>query len=138
MKHAELSQQIIDCFFRVYNQLGYGFLESVYKKAMLIEEKKLGLQVETEVPIPVLYEDQLVGEFFADQVVEHKVLVEFKAAQTLLPEHTAQILNYLNATDIEVGLLFNFGPKPEFHRKSYDNERKKYKPPVLLVKPKEN
>lgn len=136
MKHAELSQQIIDCFFKVYNQLGFGFLESVYKKAMLIEERKLGLQVETEVPIPVLYEDERVGEFFADQVVEGIILVEFKAVQALLPEHTAQILNYLNATDIEVGLLFNFGPKPEFHRKSYDNERKKYKPPVLLVKPK--
>jgi GxxExxY protein len=134
MKHAELSQQIIDCFFRVYNQLGYGFLETVYKKAMLIEEKKLGLQVESEMPISVLYEGQLVGEFFADQVVEGKIIVEFKAVHSLLPEHSAQILNYLNATDLEVGLLFNFGPKPEFHRKSYDNERKKYIPPVLPVK----
>jgi len=88
----------------------------------------MGLRVETEAPIPVIYEGQVIGEFFADQVVEGTIIVEFKAVHSLLPEHTAQIINYLNASALEIGLLFNFGPKPEFHRKSFDNDRKKYNP----------
>jgi GxxExxY protein len=125
MKHIELSQKIIDCFFKVYNQLGCGFLESVYKKAMTIELIKAGLRVEEEKPISVYYEGQMVGDYYADLIVESCIILELKAVHTLLPEHNAQVLNYLRATDIEVGLLFNFGPKPEFRRKSFDNEGKK-------------
>jgi GxxExxY protein len=125
MEHVELSQKIIDCFFKVYNRLGNGFLESVYKKAMVIELSKAGLHVETEKPIPVFYESQVIGDFYADLVVEECIIVELKAVHTLLPEHNAQLLNYLKATEIEVGLLFNFGSKPEFKRKSFDNENKK-------------
>jgi len=127
MKHEGLTNQIIQCFYTVYNRLGYGFLESVYQKAMLIEERKIGLRVGTEVPISVYYEEQIVGEFYADQIVENLVIVEFKAVRTLLPEHEAQLLNYLNATSCEVGLLFNFGPQAQFKRKVFDNENKKYK-----------
>jgi GxxExxY protein len=127
MKHEALTGKIIQCFYSVYNQLGYGFLESVYQKAMLIEEGKQGLLVETEVPISVYYDDKVIGEFFADQIVERLVIVEFKAAKSLLPEHEAQLLNYLNATSCEVGLLFNFGPQPQFDRKVFDNEKKRYR-----------
>lgn len=127
MKHEELTKKIIHCFFTVYNQLGYGFLESVYKKAMLIEERKQGLLVETEVPICVYYDEQIVGEFSADQIVESVVIVEFKAARTMLPEHEAQLLNYLNSTNCEVGLLFNFGPQAQFKRKVFDNDKKRYR-----------
>jgi len=127
MKHEALTGKIIQCFYSVYNQLGYGFLESVYQKAMLIEEGKQGLLVETQVPISVYYDDKVIGEFFADQIVERLVIVEFKAVKSLLPEHEAQLLNYLNATSCEVGLLFNFGPQPQFDRKVYDNEKKRYR-----------
>jgi GxxExxY protein len=127
MKHEALTGKIIQCFYTVYNQLGYGFLESVYQKAMLIEEGKQGLLVESEVPISVYYDDKVIGEFYADQIVERLVIVEFKAVKALLPEHEAQLLNYLNATNCEVGLLFNFGPQPQFDRKVYDNEKKRYR-----------
>jgi GxxExxY protein len=99
----------------------------VYQKAMFIEETKQGLLVETEVPISVNYDGKVIGEFYADQVVERLVIVEFKAVKSLLPEHEAQLLNYLNATNREVGLLFNFGSTPEFKRKVYDNEKKRYR-----------
>jgi GxxExxY protein len=89
MKHEALTGKIIQCFYTVYNQLGYGFLESVYQKAMLIEEGKQGLLVESEVPISVYYDDKVIGEFYADQIVERLVIVEFKAVKALLPEHEA-------------------------------------------------
>lgn len=126
MKHEAITQKIIGAFYDVYNVLGYGFLEKVYANAMAIELRKREMQVACQLPINVYYEEQVVGEYFADMLVEDLVIVEFKAARQLLPEHEAQLLNYLNATTCEVGLLFNFGPKPEFTRKIFDNDRKKY------------
>ena len=126
MKHIELTDKIIACFFAVYNSLEYGFLESVYLRAMVIELQKMGLQVQVEHPIRVFYAGQVVGEFFADILVEGLVIVELKAVATLTVQHEAQLLNYLNATRHEVGLLLNFGHKAEIKRKVYDNERKTY------------
>lgn len=126
MKHKELTDKIIACFFAVYNTLGYGFLESVYLRAMVIELQKMGLQVQVEYPIRAYYAGQAVGEFFANLMIEGLVVVELKAVATLTIQHEAQLLNYLNATRHEVGLLLNFGHKPEIKRKVYDNDRKAY------------
>ena len=120
MEHAELTEKIIGTFYDVYNELGYGFLESVYKKSMLIALKKVGLQSEAEWPIKVYFEGEMVGEFRADIVVENKIILELKSAKTIDDTHVAQTLNYLKATDINVGLLLNFGPKPEFKRLFFD------------------
>lgn len=108
----------------MYNALGYGFTEKVYQNALLLELAKLGVVVKSPYPIKVYYEGVEVGEYFADIVVNEVVILELKAASQLLPEHEAQLLNYLKATTIEVGLLLNFGPKAETKRKTYDNERK--------------
>jgi GxxExxY protein len=122
--HEELSEKILGCYFTVYNKLGYGFLEKVYENAMMIELCDAGLTATAQKSIEVYYEDQLVGNYFADIIVEDKVIVELKAAAALLEEHEAQLLNYLRATKMEVGLLLNFGVKPEFRRKVFTNSRK--------------
>ena len=123
-KHKDITEVIIRAFYTVYNTLGYGFLERVYQNALVIELRKLGLEVIPEACIKVYYNGQVVGEYFADLLVAGVVLVEIKAVRTLAPEHEAQLLNYLKATPYEVGLLLNFGPKPQIKRKVYDNERK--------------
>lgn len=123
-KHTAITQRIIKAFFTVYNTLGYGFAEKVYRNAMAIELRKLGLSVVQESPIEVYYEGELVGEYFADLIVGNAVIVELKAAKEFVEAHEAQLLNYLKATRYEVGLPMNFGPKAEFMRKAYDNERK--------------
>ncbi|HDN81026.1 MAG TPA: GxxExxY protein [Chloroflexi bacterium] len=123
-KHKEITDKIIRAFYTVYNVLGYGFLEKVYENALAIELRKMGLKVVQQAPIAVYYDGQLVGEYFADLLVEDLVIVELKATRTLIDEHEAQLLNYLKATPYEVGLLLNFGPKPEIRRKAYDNTRK--------------
>lgn len=125
-KHSGLTQQIINAFYTVYNHLGYGFLEKVYANSLRIELKQRNLQVVQEKPILVQYLDQVVGDYFADLVVEDLVIVEVKAVKTLLEEHEAQLLNYLKATPFEVGLLLNFGPKPQHMRKSFENSRKEW------------
>ena len=125
-KHSELTEQIIGAFYAVYSALGYGFLENVYVKALMIELKKRGLNVQDELPIHVYYDGQLIGEYFADLVVNELVILEIKAAKTLATEHEAQLLNYLKATSYEVGILLNFGPKPETKRRSFDNNRKEW------------
>jgi GxxExxY protein len=127
MKHEALTKQIIGAFYDVYNALGYGFLERVYENAMTIELRKRGLRVTTQAPINVYYDGEVVGDYVADMIVEDKVIVELKAVRQLQTTHEAQLLNYLNATLYEVGLLFNFGPKPVFKRKIFDNERKTYR-----------
>lgn len=124
MLHQELSNKIISCFYNVYNTLGYGFLEKVYENAMMIELDNLSLLAEKQKPIKVYYESQLVGEYFADIIVEDSVILELKAANSLVEEHEHQLINYLKATNIEVGLLFNFGKKPEFKRKIFTNDKK--------------
>ncbi len=125
LKHKEITDKILHAFFKiVYPALGFGFLEKVYENAMVIALRQMGLKVEQQVKIVVYFAGQVVGEYFADLVVEGCVIVELKAVQTLLDEHDAQLLNYLRATEYEVGLLLNFGPQPRFRRKVFDNERK--------------
>lgn len=123
-KYKELTEKIIGVFNKVYNQLGYGFLEKVYENAMMIEFDKEEIAADSQCPIRVLYNDQPVGEYFVDILVDEKVIVEIKAARGLALESKAQLLNYLKATEIEVGFLLNFGPTPQIKRKVFDNDRK--------------
>ena len=122
--HQELTSAIIDAIYMVYNGLGYGFLEKVYETALRIELENRGLSVLQQHPIPVYYEEQVVGEYFADLIMDKKVIVELKAVDNLNAQHSAQLLNYLKATNIEVGLLLNFGPKAKFIRKAFSNDQK--------------
>ncbi len=124
VKHTDLTKQIIGAFYTVYNGLGYGFLEKVYENALALELRKSGFYVEQQKSMGVYYDGQLVGEYFADIVVDELVILELKAVREISDEHEAQLLNYLKATTMEVGLLFNFGPQAEFRRKAYDNRRK--------------
>ncbi|MBI5471412.1 MAG: GxxExxY protein [Ignavibacteriae bacterium] len=124
MLHEELSHKIISAYYTVYNKLGFGFLEKVYENAMRIELRKLGFQVEQQKQINVFYEGENVGEYYADIIVNNLVILELKAVDSLAPVHEAQLINYLKATEIELGLLFNFGPKPEFLRRIFTNNRK--------------
>ena len=124
MKYKELTDQIIKIFYKVYNTLGYGFLEKIYENGMMIEFRKEHTSAEAQWPIKVFYDNEVIGEHAADILVDGKVIVEVKAVKSLIQDHHAQLLNYLKATDIEVGLLLNFGPKPEISRKVFDNFRK--------------
>lgn len=124
IKYEELTEKIIKIFYRVYNELGYGFLEKVYENAMMIEFKRERVPVVSQSAIKIFYEGEVIGEYFADILVDDKVIVEIKAAKSLAAENEAQLLNYLKATNIEVGLLLNFGSKPEVKRKVFDNVRK--------------
>ena len=123
-KHRILTDQIIKIFYKIYNTLGYGFLEKVYENAMIIEFGREGIPAVAQFPIKVFYENKVIGEYYADILADDRVIVEIKATRTLALEHEAQLLNYLKATDVEVGLLLNFGPKPEIKRKVLDNFRK--------------
>jgi GxxExxY protein len=125
LKHSDLTDKIIGVFYDVYNELGYGFLESVYEEALVIALRDTGLAVSRQIPIPVWFRGRQVGEFRADILVDHKVLLELKSARVLERAHEAQLLHYLKATEIEVGLLLNFGSRPQFRRLLFDNQRKK-------------
>ena len=120
---SELTDKIIKAYYNVYNVLGYGFLEKVYQNAMYIELKESGFFVEAQKQIKVNFKGTEVGEYFADLVINEKIIIELKAAEYLVKEHEAQLINYLRGTDIEVGLLFNFGKRPEFIRKVFSNKR---------------
>ena len=125
LKHADVTDKILRVFFKkVYEQLGYGFLEKVYENALALELRGIGLDVKQQAKIAVYYNGEVVGEYIADLLVENAVIVELKAVRQLVDEHEAQLLNYLRATPYEVGLLLNFGPKAEFRRKAFDNSRK--------------
>ena len=124
LKYKTLTQAIIALFYKVYNKLGYGFLEKIYENALMYEFKKAEIPAVSQSPIKVIYEGEVLGEYFADILVADKVIVEIKAAKNLAADHKAQLLNYLKATDKEVGLLLNFGPKPEISRKVFDNDKK--------------
>jgi GxxExxY protein len=126
--HGELTEKIIGLFYDVYNELGSGFLESVYQRAFLIALEEAGLHSEIEFPIPVHFRSQNVGSFYADISVEKKVILELKVARGIEPIHEAQLLNYLRATDIELGLVFNFGTRAQFRRLRMDNKLKGVKP----------
>lgn len=123
-KHADITGKIIGAFFKVYNTLGYGFNEKVYENALAIELRKAGLKVVKQQEIVVYYDGENVGDYRTDIVVNDVVIVELKAVRELAEEHEAQLLNYLKATTITVGLLLHFGVKAEHKRKVYDNDRK--------------
>jgi GxxExxY protein len=123
MEYEEITHKIIGAAYQVYNQLGFGFLESVYHNAMLIELVKYNLKAESEKPLNVFYDDQKVGEFSADLFVENKVVVELKSVQNLAKGHEMQLVNYLNCLRKEIGLLINFGP-------SAVEVKRKYRKPV--------
>lgn len=123
-KHSDLTGEIIKCFYTVYNKLGYGFLEKVYENSLRIELEAAGFQVECQQPINVYYNQECVGEYFADLIVEDSVIIELKACSELQEAHSVQLTNYLKATDIEVGLLFNFGEIPKVKRRIFTNTRK--------------
>lgn len=122
--HKEITEKIIKAFYKVYNTLGYGFLEKVYENAMAIELRKMGFDVKCQYPITVFYESEIVGAYFADLIVNEIVVVELKASNSLLEEHECQLINYLKATKIELGLLMNFGKDAEYIRKVFMNKFK--------------
>jgi len=122
--HSDITGKILKAFYNVYNKLGFGFLEKGYEKSMLIELRKLGLKAENQKQIKVYYDNIKVGEYYADIIVNECVIVELKAAENLIPEHEAQLVNYLRATEIEVGLLLNFGKIPQKVRRVLTKEYK--------------
>jgi len=124
MLHEEITDKIIKAYYKVYNTLGYGFLEKVYQKALLIELRNMGFDCEEEVPVKIYYNGQRVGDYRADIIVNDCVIIENKTAESLAEENEFQLINYLKATEIEVGLLLNFGKKPQFKRKIFTNDRK--------------
>lgn len=124
-KHQETTEAIIRCFYEVYNELGYGFLESVYEAALAHALCGAGLQTKRQFPLPVFFRGEQVGDFRADLVVADLVIVELKATRALEAVHEAQLLNYLRAFEFEVGLLLNFGPVPRVKRLAFANEKKK-------------
>ncbi len=126
-KHKELTEQIIKAFYDVYNELGFGFLEKVYQNSLYLELKSRGFKVEAQKQIKVHFKGFEVSEYYPDLIVNEVVILELKAADCIVEEFENQILNYLRATDIEVGLLLNFGTKPEIRRKVFANSNKKIK-----------
>jgi len=110
MKHEELTHQIIGCAYNVFNTLGFGFLESVYKRAMVIELDKINLKVEQEKPLKVYYDNQVVGDFYVDLLVEDEIIIELKSVEHVTKAHEVQLVNYLNGLQKEIGLLINFSP----------------------------
>src|SRR5262245_30932901 len=133
LQHGEITQQVIKAFYHVYNTLGYGFLEKVYENSLAVTLRKLGFDVVQQMPVKVYFEGILVGEYFADLVINGCVIVEVKATESIHSAHEAQLVNYLKASPIEVGLLFNFGETPEFRRKLFTNDRKPALPVTQIV-----
>ena len=123
--HQELTKSIIGIYYNVYNELGYGFLEKVYHKAMIIELNKNGYEVEHEKKIEVFYKNEVVGIYIPDLIINKSVILELKCVEYLIEAHENQLLNYLKATDCEVGLVLNFGKDPQFRRKIFTNDLKK-------------
>lgn len=123
--HKNITDDILKVYFDIYNHLGYGFLEKVYQNAMYFELQKKRYKVEAQKSIKVYFKGQLIGEYYADLLIEDKIIIELKACELLMNAYVAQLMNYLKATSIEVGLLLNFGEEPEFKRIIYTNDRKK-------------
>ena len=122
--HKDTTDIILKSFYKVYNNLGYGSLEKVYENALLYELRNQGLDCEKQKPIKVYYEQIQVGEYYADIIVNECIILELKAAESIAEEHEFQLINYLKATEIEIGLLLNFGKNPEFKRKIFTNNKK--------------
>ena len=125
--HRDITDNIIKSFYCVYNELGFGFLEKVYENSLFLEFLERGLYCEKQKRIKVFFKGQKVGEYYADLIINNLVIIEIKAAESFAREHELQLVNYLKATDIEVGMLLNFGKKPEFKRKIFTNDKKKTK-----------
>ena len=123
--HKEITEKIIKSFYKVYNTLKYGFLEKVYENAMAIELRKMGFDVKCQYPVHVYYDNKIIGEYYADIIVNDIVVIELKATNSILEEHEFQLINYLKATEIELGLLMNFGKEAEYKRKVFMNKNKK-------------
>jgi GxxExxY protein len=123
-KHSELTELIIGVFYEVYNELGFGFLESVYRNSLHLALLEKGLAVEQEVPVTVFFRGKNVGDFRADLVVNETILLELKTAEQIVAAHESQVLNYLRSTSLELGLILNFGPRPQVRRMLLDNSRK--------------
>jgi len=124
MIYQETTSAIINCFYKVYNTLGFGFLEKVYENALYLEMINQGLICKKQVPITVFYHGNAVGDYYADIIVDNKIILELKAVEILVEEHELQLINYLKATNIEIGLLLNFGKAPQIKRKILTNDRK--------------
>ncbi len=124
-QHSGLTSKIINAFYFVYNELGYGYLEKVYENALAIELRQRGHHVIQQAPIEVYYKGEVVGQYFADLLVDGLVIIELKSAEGLAEAHEAQLVNYLKATHIDIGLLLNFGPRPQIRRKIYQLARKR-------------
>ena len=124
MEYKYLTEKITGCAYEVYNKMGFEYLESVYEKCLLIELRKAGLTAEAQKPIKVQYDGEIVGDFIADIVVNDTVIIELKSVRRIVKAHEAQLVNYLKATEIEVGLLLNFGKEPRFKRRVLTNEYK--------------
>lgn len=122
--HMDITNKILKACYTVYNQLGFGFLEKVYENALLLALTTMNLTCERQKPIKVYYQQMIVGKYFADILIEEKVILEIKAAEALVKAHELQLINYLKATNLEVGLLFNFGKQPTFKRKRFTNDKK--------------
>ncbi len=121
MEYQEVTETIIGCAYRVYNKMGFGFVESVYEKCLLIELRKAGLKTESQKPITVYYESEIVGEFVADIIVNDAIILELKSVRRIIKAHEVQLVNYLVATGKPVGLILNFGEKKvEIKRKVKD------------------
>ena len=125
--HQELTKSIIGIYYNVYNELGFGFLEKVYHKSLLIELKRNGYKIDSEKKVNVYYKNEIVGEYIPDIIINDSVIVELKCVEYLSDVHENQLLNYLKATDCEVGLILNFGKDPQFIRKIFTNDLKKKK-----------
>lgn len=123
--HKKITEDIIKVYYEIYNELGFGFLEKVYQNSMYFELKSRGYKVEAQKPIKVYFKNELVGEYYADLLIEDKIIIELKACEILIDAHIAQLMNYLKATEMEVGLLLNFGKEAEFKRLIYTNDRKR-------------
>lgn len=123
--HQELTKSIIGIYYNVYNELGYGFLEKVYHRAMIIELNKNGYEVEHEKKIDVFYKNEVVGTYIPDLIINKSVILELKCIEYLIEAHENQLINYLKATECEVGLVLNFGKYPQFKRKIFTNDLKK-------------
>lgn len=123
--YQEITDTILKCFYKVYNELGYGFLEKVYENALIIELQNSQLHCSQQSPIKVYYQKSKVGTYFADILVEDKIIIELKAGEGgIILEHELQLVNYLKATDYEVGLILFFGEKPTMKRKIFTNQNK--------------
>jgi GxxExxY protein len=126
-RHSELTDGIIGVFYEVYNELGFGFVESVYRNSLRFALQQKGFSVEQEVPVSVFFRGKCVGDFRADLVVSSTILLELKTAEKIIPAHESQVLNYLRSTALEIGLILNFGPRPQVRRLLLDNSRKHVK-----------